>query len=280
MEALSYPDAAEMARLEGLSVRSLPLEEGALVATLEELGPADLVYLIPSFHNPTGRTLSAPARRAILEARERRGFRLLEDDTYGELRTGEASVPALRASDEEGAVLYLGSFSQILFPGVRLGYVLPPPELAGIFARVKALRSGSTSSAAQRLALSFLSRGGLDAALEASRPAIGARLARACRRIEEELPGRLYERPNGGIYLWVSTAPLSGEEARALGLPWGVAVADGGVFSVEPRRIEAVRLSVSSLPEGRIDEAIRRLARAWRGDESVPPRRVGPEGRS
>ncbi len=262
-ESLSYPEAIASARLEGLTVEGLPLEEEPLVRGLSRLGPEDLLYLIPSFHNPTGRTLSAEARRRILEARARRGFRILEDDTYGELRTGGISVPALRASDEEGAVCYLGSFSQTLFPGVRLSYLLPPADLAEPLLRVRRIRSGPSSALAQRLALAFLSRGGLAGALDAGRPAIGARLARACRALEEAFPGRLHERPSGGIYLWLRTDPLTGAEARERALARGVAVADGSAFDVEGRTLRAVRISLSGTPEGRIEEAVGRLAQAW-----------------
>lgn len=260
VEGLTYPDAVHMALEEGLEVLPLPFEERELVESLEDLEPESALYLIPSFHNPTGRTLSLAARQAILEATAKKGCWIIEDDTYGELRYGGESVPAMKAARGAERVCYLGSFSQLLFPGIRLGYILLPEEMREPFLRFKALRSGPTSSLAQHLILDFIEEGGLEESLETTRQAMGVRMRQICRWLDAFLPKRLLERPQGGIFLWILTDPLSGKEAAQRLLEKGVKVAPGEDFLPQGGTICALRLAISRFSAGEMEPALRILA--------------------
>ena len=261
-EELTYPDAPRLARRVGLAVRPLPFQEGPLVEALGEAGPRDGVYLVPSFHNPTGRTLSAEARKALLERCAARGFWILEDDTYGELRYGDTSVPALKALEGSDRVITLGSFSQVLFPGWRVGYVLAPEELFGPLCALKGLRAGALSSLVQGLVLRFLEGGGLQEALTRNRGILESRMRGFWGRLREHLGDRAPQLPEGGVYLWLPTGPLSGEEARDRLASRGVRVVSGQEFCLRRRVERSVRLCVGSLSLAELERGARILGEA------------------
>ena len=223
------------------------------------VGPGDVVYLIPSFHNPTGRTLSFEARQALLAAGERRGFWIIEDDTYGEFRYGSFSVPALKSLDEADRVLYIGSFSQLLLPGLRVGYALLPPSLRGPFLEVKSRRQGPVSTSTQRLALNFVGGGGLDRGLVRLRTILSRRMDALVEALGRDFPQWEVVKPQGGIYLWVGTG---GEDVEALvdrARSRGVALAAGELFSWPRRPVRGLRCSVSRLDGAALAGAVRTL---------------------
>src|SRR5205823_4018096 len=107
-------------------------DEGLRTDALEALLARErvkLLYLVPTFQNPSGRTLSAPRRRALLELAARYRVPVVEDDPYGELRYEGEPLPPLKALDDAGRVIYLGTFSKILNPGLRIGWVVAPPAV-------------------------------------------------------------------------------------------------------------------------------------------------------
>ncbi len=263
VEELTYPEIRRMAAAAGLNVRTVSMEPSLFVDSLSSIGNGDALYLIPSFHNPTGRTISIDVRRTILSAAAARGFWVIEDDSYGELRFGESSVPALKSIDGENRVLYLGSFSQLLFPGMRIGYVLLPDEIKKDFLSVLERTSGATSSFVQHLVLAFIEDGSLEEALDLARNSMAIRMGVLGQSLSEILSGCLYEPPQGGIYLWLETPGLEGSRAARMAGEAGVAVMPGNFFACPPGDIEAVRLSVSRTPEGKLREAVVKMGEAW-----------------
>ncbi|MDO9509362.1 MAG: PLP-dependent aminotransferase family protein [Thermovirgaceae bacterium] len=264
VEELTYPEIRRMAAASGLNVRTVPMDSSLFVDSLSCIGKREVLYLIPSFHNPTGRTLSIDVRRMVLSAASERGFWVIEDDAYGELRFGEASVPALKSIDGENRVLYLGSFSQLLFPGMRIGYVLLPDEIKKEFLSVLERTSGATSSIVQQVVHAFIENGSLEDALDLARNSMAARMRTLCQAISERLPGCIFETPQGGIYLWLEIPGIEGSRAFRLAEEAGVAVVPGKVFVHPPGDIEAVRLSVSRISAVMINEAVERMAEAWK----------------
>ena len=198
IEELTYPEVRLMAQGAGLEIATVPVEPEAFLASLSRIGPGELLYLIPSFHNPTGRTLSPEQRKNVLEAASRTGFWVIEDDAYGELRFGESSVPALKSIDQESRVLYLGSFSQLLFPGMRIGYVLVPEETRKEFLSVLERTSGSTSSLVQHLVNAFIEDRSLEVSLDLARNSMASRMRTLCNCLGATLPRLPFETPQGG----------------------------------------------------------------------------------
>lgn len=263
VEELTYPDVLEMAHRQGYELGVLPQGEPDLIRSLSQVGAGDILYCIPSFQNPTGRTLSLAARKAVLEASLSRSFWVIEDDTYGELRFGGESVPALKALNGSGRVLYIGSFSQLLFPGLRLGYALVPRELNEEFLCLKASRGAFPSSLVQYLILAFIEERALEDALGTVRSAMAIRMERLCGALEKELPRCSFQRPRGGIYLWLETPGLDGAVAVEKAAVWDVALSSGKTYSARGDSLEAVRLSVSRLGPRDLEKAVGLLRKAW-----------------
>ena len=262
-EKLTYTDMKDIAANEGLPLRPVPLlgEEG--LASLEKLTSRDILYLVPSFQNPTGRTLPPETRREILALRERKGFLILEDDSYGELRYGEKSVPALKALDESEGVVYIGSFSQVLFPGMRLGYILLPPGLRNSYVRTASFRQGQTSSLVQLVMMRFIRQGKLAEAIERARTVLSARMECLVSGLVDVFPGVSVHMPEGGVFLWLPTGKTDGAEAARSASRNGVLVTDGSHYSLDKKMQKAVRFSISSVPAEKMREVCVRLAKCW-----------------
>jgi GntR family transcriptional regulator/MocR family aminotransferase len=263
MEELTYPDAWGIANGAGMTVHALPSGGGHLWELPGTLGPCDVLYLVPSFQNPTGRTIPMDVRRKILDESLRRGFFIIEDDAYGELRFGETSVPALAAMEGAERVLYLGSFSQVLFPGLRIGYSLVPTSLVPHVLAALATHSGPVSTPVQLMTASFIASGGLERALSDVRQSMQARMRSLSEALDRYMPEYRFDVPGGGIYLWLPTnGRRSDEAARAAGNE-GVLVSPGRAFHLSGIDPFAVRLSISSVPAVRMGDAVRRLRAAW-----------------
>ena len=264
-EELSYGGIAGIARNESLVLRTLPLIDECSLSRLEGLTPSDVLYLVPSFHNPTGRTMPHGLRERILSMRGRLGFHILEDDSYGELRYGEQPIPALKSMDDGAGVAYIGSFSQALFPGMRLGYALLPSPFREAYLRISSLRQGHVSSLVQAIVTRFLEEGRLPVAVEKVRRVLSGRMEALYRSLRRCFPAARVDRPEGGAYLWFPTGRTDGEDAAALAKAYGVCVSPGVEFALGRKRPHAVRFSIIAVPESIMPEAAARLQKAWRG---------------
>jgi GntR family transcriptional regulator/MocR family aminotransferase len=263
VEPLTYPDVILMARSEGLEVRCLPGNPSEIPECVSCMTPLDALYLIPSFHNPLGRTLPLGLRRGILAETVRNGAWVIEDDAYGELRYGEESVPALKSLPEAERVLYMGSFSQVLFPGLRFGYLLLCPALSESTGAVRRIRTGGASSLVQMLVLRLIESGNLARALDAARLQMSIRMESLAGSLSRELPDYPFSRPEGGIYLWLGTPGIDGVEAASTAEESGVRLVPGIEFSVLGERVEAVRLSTSRHGAQSLAQAVCAMAAAW-----------------
>lgn len=263
MDRLNYPDSWRLAHAEGLKVITFGSHE-ELMSLMEVAVQDTAAYLVPSFANPTGATISLGNRQAILDMSRVRGLWIVEDDAYGELRYGQDSVPAMRAMDDGGRLIYLGSFSQALFPGMRLGYSMIPEGAMERFLSALSLRGGPASSLVQCVMDRFISSGGLEMALDRVRVEMSFRM----KKLSDELTrsSLLWEHnmPQGGIYLWLLTPDLDGQEASRLARLSGVSVSPGADFSVLGEPVAAVRLSISDVSLSSIPRAVGALSLAWR----------------
>ena len=246
---------------EGLDVESLEQE----VRRLEAAGtPPRFIYTIPTFNNPAGVTMSLGRRRALLDIAARHGVPIIEDDAYRDLRFEGEPVPTLHALDREGLVVRLGTFSKIVAPGVRLGFVLADPA---VIERVLAFKAeGSTNGFASMVVGTFMKGGGLAAHIETLRVAYRARRDAMNEALAREMPaGVTWTRTEGGFFLWLtlpSRADMTKVQARAAE-ERVVALAGTECFP-DGRGTHNLRLAFSLQPPERIAEGIRRLGRAIR----------------
>ncbi|GGP79079.1 aminotransferase-like domain-containing protein [Streptomyces melanogenes] len=227
-----------------------------------------LFYSVPTFQNPTGRTMTAERRRAVAEVAVRRGLWVVEDDPYGELRYEGESVPWI--SSYEGAAdrtVLLGSYSKIMAPGLRLGWLRAPEALLRACGIAKQAADLHTPTVNQLAAARYLADRDLDAHVAKVRAAYGERRDAMLAGLADALPeGSSWNRPEGGMFLWATLAPGSDATASLKeAVAHDVAYVPGAPFFAGTPDPAALRLCfVTSAPD-EIAEGLRRLGRALRG---------------
>ncbi len=246
---------------EGLDVESLEHE----IRRLEAAGtPPRFIYTIPTFNNPAGVTMALARRRALLDIAARHGVPIIEDDAYRDLRFEGEPVPTLHALDREGLVVRLGTFSKIVAPGVRLGFVLADPA---VIERVLAFKAeGSTNGFASMVVGTFMKTGGLAAHIETLRAAYRTRRDAMYEALAREMPaGVTWTRTEGGFFLWLTVPPRADmAKVQARAVEERVIALAGTECFPDGRGTHNLRLAFSLQPPERIAEGIRRLGRAIR----------------
>ncbi len=185
----------------------VPLEDDGLnLDAFEEIlktTPVRLLYTIPTFQNPSGITMSTEKRRRLLELAEKYDFFILEDNPYGELRYRGNEVPTIKSMDENGRVIYAGSFSKILSPGLRIGFTSARKDILEKMAVIKQVTDVHTPVLTQMIAYEFVSSFDLDAHIQKSRELYGHKCAVMLGEMDKCFPDYCtYTRPEGGIFLW------------------------------------------------------------------------------
>lgn len=271
-------------RLYGAQVIAAPVDgQGVQPDALERLiveHRPRLVYLIPTFGNPSGATLTLQRRRRVLELAAQYGVSVVEDDPYGDLYFGDAPPPSLLALAQtqpqlRAALPYLihcGSLSKILSPGLRIGWLAGPAELLARATMCKQFSDAHTSTFAQATAACYLQSGRMDAALARVRPVYAQRARVMCEALREHLGDAVsFTPPAGGLFVWLRLNAQALGEARAdaaalarAAIERGVAFVPGAPFFAQNPDPAALRLSFATVGEEAIVEGVRRLAQALR----------------
>jgi 2-aminoadipate transaminase len=237
-------------------------EQGPLPQALAAAAGARFLYLLPNFQNPSGRSMGASRRVEVAQAAARAGLPLVEDNPYGELWFDAPPPPPLAATAGDGAV-YLGSFSKVLAPGLRLGYVVAPPALVPKLLQAKQAADLHTPGFNQRVAYEVIRHGFLDTHL----PQVRARYKRqrdAMRAaLDKHLPaGCRFNVPAGGMFFWVELP--DGLDAVALlpeAVEAGVAYVPGSPFYCQTPRVNTLRLSFVTVAPPLIEQGVAALGR-------------------
>ncbi|HEX7125762.1 MAG TPA: PLP-dependent aminotransferase family protein [Thermodesulfobacteriota bacterium] len=279
VEEPGYLAAIQAFRLAGADLAGVPVDAGGIdLDALDALcrrRRVRLVYTVSEFQNPTGVTLAAERRARLVELADRHGFVVVDDNPYGALRYEGAFPPAVAAGrtagqtalEGPGRVVSLGSFSKVLAPGLRLGYVMAAGPILERLVFVKQAADLHTTSLGQRLAADFLASEDLDAHLGRLRREYARRRDALLAALPDALPvGSTWTRPDGGMFVWVTLPP--GWDAMALfhaAVAADVAFVPGAPFYIDQSRPEAartLRLNFSNSTPERIDEGLRRLRAA------------------
>ena len=243
-EEPSFVGSVNALKLSGARLAGIPMEEDGLnLSALEEAAKTNknvkLLYIIPNFQNPTGITTSLEKRRAIYALAKKYGFLILEDNPYGDLYFTGEGLPPIKSMDTDGIVLYAGSFSKVLSPGLRVGFCLAPRPLIAKFTAIKQTQDVHSNILAQMIAYHFMTDYDFAAHLERLRALYKAKAA-LCRQKAEEclLPEITCSRVTGGLFLWCALPEkIDMQEfcSRAIG-QYSVAVVPGSAFLTDPQK--------------------------------------------
>ncbi|MFD8622742.1 PLP-dependent aminotransferase family protein [Streptomyces hygroscopicus] len=271
VENPTYLAALQCFAFAGVRVVPVPsddegLDPAALETVLARERPK-LLYTIPTFQNPTGRTLPAERREAVAEVAERHGMWIVEDDPYGELRFAGSPVPWIaagaRAADR---TVLLSSFSKIMAPGLRLGWLRAPSALRRACVVAKQAADLHSPTVAQMAAARYLADADLDAHLNRVRHAYRERRDALLAGLPEALPeGSRWNEPEGGMFVWASLPEgYDATERLRAAVRYDVAFVPGAPFFADRPDPATMRLSfVTHTPE-EITEGLGRLAKALR----------------
>ncbi|WP_298749232.1 PLP-dependent aminotransferase family protein [uncultured Serinicoccus sp.] len=259
--ALAYQ--AELAEIEvdedGMSI-------DALRAAVDRAGRSPkVIYTVPTFQNPSGTSMSLDRRRELLELARSWGSVVLDDDPYGMLRFAGDPVPSLHElADGDPLVFSVRTFSKIIAPGLRVGWVDADPSLSQLLIHAKQSMDTCTNLPAQRLVAAFLRSGRLEEHLAVQREEYRRRKDAMQKALTEHFSGRAtWTDPEGGFFLWVSfDGEVDTEALFETALAEGVAYIPGNAFSPARRFPHDLRLCFASTPTDRIHEGVARLARA------------------
>jgi GntR family transcriptional regulator/MocR family aminotransferase len=239
-----------------------------------------LVYVTPATQCPTGAPLSPRRRDALLALADEHQTPIFEDDYDCELRYAGPALPALKARDAGGHVVYAGTFSKVLFPSLRLGYVVAPRPLLDRIVSTRLVADFGTSVVPQAALTTLLATRGLERHVQRVRRLYAARLEALVAALAREMPeGTRWTTPRSGLLVWLGLPPrIDPDRLHQAALAAGVAYGRGEAFHCDGRGADRLVLSFAALDPPAIDEGIRRLAAAAR--ESIPTSRPSGGRRS
>jgi GntR family transcriptional regulator / MocR family aminotransferase len=279
VESPTYSGALDLFRALGFRIVSIPVDrQGMQVELLEKLlqqHHPKLIYTIPNFHNPTGTCLSGVRRHQLIILADRYNIPILEDDFVGDLRYEGRTQPALKALDPGGRVIYVSTFSKMLMPGLRVGFLVAEGPVYEGLVRFKHASDLATSSLVQRGLEAYVTVGRYQAHLRRSSQEFRRRRDAMLNALKRHLPAVIQlDPPQGGLFLWLQLPnKVSADELLPVACEKGVNFAPGSDFF--PDRScgrDWMRLNFAAQPPDEIDEGMHRLAQALKVKTAVKKR--------
>jgi GntR family transcriptional regulator/MocR family aminotransferase len=268
VESPTYVGAIDLFRSMGVRLVGVPMDnQGMLMDRLEDAmrtARPRLLYTIPTFHNPTGTSLSGVRRRQLIALADRYNVPIAEDDFVGDLRFEGRAQPALRALDPGGRVIYVSTFSKMLMPGLRVGFLAASgPVLDRLAARKRSIDL-TTSSLMQRALEAYITVGRYQAHLRKAARVYRRRRDAMVEALQRHMPeGTEFSAPQGGLFIWVHLPEgLSSTQLHSFAAREGVTFTPGSFFYPGERSQPYMRLNFAAHPPETIEEGVRRLGRA------------------
>ena len=224
--------------------------------------PPKIVYVLPNFHNPAGVTMPEKNRKKLIDLASDFDLIVLEDDPYSELRYTGEHIPPIKSFDDEGRVVYMGTFSKILAPGLRTGWLVADPEILRKLVIAKQSADVCTNVLSQRIAHEYIIQGHIDPQIEKIKKIYGRKLEIMLKGLEEYAPSEIkWLRPQGGMFLWVTLPEtIDSGELLTKALKKRVAFVTGKAFYADPRDGKnAMRLNFTHPSDDTITEGLKRL---------------------
>ena len=280
VEAPTFLATIQCFRLYGPRVLGVPVDaHGVDVEALERMiveHRPKLVYLVPTFGNPSGSMLSLTRRRRVLELAVKTQTLVIEDDPYGDLYFGDAPPPTLLSLSHEvpGSrdwLAYCGSMSKVLSPGLRVGWLIAPSAILSRATMCKQFSDAHTSTFAQATASQYLQSGRMPNTLAEVRRVYAERASTMGAALRQHLGDALaFDQPQGGLFFWARLtgaggAVRDGGELAKRAIEQGVAFVPGAPFYADNPDASTLRLSFATADVAKIEEGIARLGRALKG---------------
>ncbi|MFC0560297.1 MocR-like pyridoxine biosynthesis transcription factor PdxR [Halalkalibacter alkalisediminis] len=257
--SLSVFQSAEM-KFQGLSID----QEGLIpkeITELKTIKESAVLYTIPTFHNPTGILMSEQRRQELMKICEKEQIPIIEDDVYGDLWMDTPPPAPLKKSDKYGNVLYLGSLSKTLSPGLRIGWMVGPESVIERLADLKMQTDYGSSSLSQKVALEWLASGLYEQHLILVREQLKIRREVALKALTKNLTGlATWDVPMGGFFIWVKIyPPLKNKHLFEKALSEGILINPGNIYAQSSNQY--IRLSYAFATIEDIQEGIKRLGK-------------------
>jgi len=251
------------AQLHPVALEADGIDTAALSTLLEGGVRPKLAHIIPNFQNPAGYTLSLRKREELLALAAEHGFVILEDDPYAELRFSGEPVPTMLSIDGS-RVVYASSFTKTVCPGVRVGYLVGPPELIAALIKNATNTYISPNMVSESLVYEFCASGKIDSSIETVKRALAERARTLAEALRRELPEAEFVEPQGGYFMWL-TFPQGTDVDRLFdaAAERGVAFVKGTDFLLEGGE-NTLRLAYSGVTPEQIETGVGRLAEAYR----------------
>lgn len=269
VEDPTYPAAVQLFRALGFQIVGVPVDsQGMQVEKLEKLLQQyhpKLIYTVPNFHNPTGTCLSSARRRQLIMLADKYNLPILEDDFVGDLRYEGHAQPSLKSLDMGGQVIYVSTFSKMLMPGLRIGFIVADGPVNESLLNFKRLSDLATSTLIQRALDAYMTVGRYQTYLHRSSQVFRARRDAMVSAIKKYLPKNIsFDVPKGGLFIWLQLPQsISTNELLPVACKEGMAFVPGNSFFIDGVSGEDwLRLNFASQPIDDIEEGIKRLGRA------------------
>ena len=267
VEEPSFIGALNAFRAYGAHLAGVPMDDDgmnieALERVIAENKNVKVIYTIPTFQNPMGTTMSLAKRKALYEIAKKNHIIIIEDNPYGELTFDGTKTPTIKSMDDEGIVIYCGSFSKVLAPGLRLGFMCADKAITAKATIAKQVTDVHTPMITQLMAYEFLCRHNIDELIVKMRANYAHKCATMLDAMEKYFPkGVKYTRPGGGLFIWcdlgngIDTLVLSKKaiEKKVVYVP-------GNTFMIDmDKPCSQLRLNYSTMSDEKIIEGIKRL---------------------
>ncbi len=268
LESPTYPGAIMVFRSLGVRMVGIPIDEGGMVVEeaedlIRKFHPS-MIYTVPTFQNPTGTCLSTNRRHQLIQLAERYNVPIVEDEFVGDLRYEGQAKPALKALDPGGMVIYIGTFSKVLIPALRIGYIVSSGPVLEYLKREKKRMDLASSTLIQRALEKYISVGRYESHLNKAKRIYKERRDVMESAIRKHMPeGCSWFSPQGGLFLWLGLpGDLSTTGLYPVAAEEGVSYGPGALFYHDREDSSSMRLNFTLNPPEEIEEGIQRLSRA------------------
>ncbi len=229
---------------------------------------ASFLYTIPNFHNPTGITTSQAHREALLELCVKHKLPLVEDGFEEEMKYFGSAVLPIKSMDKHKAVIYMGTFSKVLFPGIRIGWIAADKEVIQRLLAIKRFSDLSSSNVVQAAVHEFCSQGHYDLHIKRMHRNFSKRMKTALKALKKYMPSGVvsWNEPAGGYLIWVKliNPKVETSEINEMFSKHGVVVSPGEYYFFKRDKHNYFRISISTLNEDEIEKGIKNLGKAVR----------------